>query len=310
MTAKHLYETIVLPKALYGCELWSNLLQKDIEQLEVAHRFCLKVIQSLPKLARTDVILSALGMLPIEAEIDKRKLIFFGQLCRLDTDITITRMFLNRICDYNDHPSKVIGFIPDIYSICNKYDLMHIILTYCNTGVFPSKFAWKTVVNKAIKLKQTSLLQERVTSDVTLCDYCMIQPLSEVKACIFWQFSRTNKEKLKLAQAAVKFTVLLFSKPYICKCRKCNNYTDNIAMHLSLECVETAEARSILWRRLLEYLGYDLFNTLSLMPLRSQLVHILSCLRHLRPYSEIEPECLNIVTTFCFRLLKHTHINL
>ena len=76
ITAKRLYETIVLPKALYGCEMWSYLSKDYISALEIAHRFCIKLIQSVPKFSRSDIVLTSLGMLPIEAEIDKRKLKF------------------------------------------------------------------------------------------------------------------------------------------------------------------------------------------------------------------------------------------
>ena len=30
ITSHHLYTTVVLPKAIYGCELWNNLLPKHI----------------------------------------------------------------------------------------------------------------------------------------------------------------------------------------------------------------------------------------------------------------------------------------
>ena len=42
LTSKHLYETIVLPKALYGYELWNWLTQDHLNMLEKSHRFCKK----------------------------------------------------------------------------------------------------------------------------------------------------------------------------------------------------------------------------------------------------------------------------
>lgn len=305
LTAKHLYETIVLPKALYGCEVWSNLLQSDIEKLETTHRFCLKIIQSLPRLARTDIVLSSLGSLPIEAEIDKRKLMLFGQLCRLDTDTTIKMLFLNRLFNFNNHPSRVRGFIPDIYKILHKYDLIDILSSYCKTGVFPSKCRWKTVVNNNIKTKQMNLLQERVMTDGSLCDYCIIQSLSEVKPCDFWKISQFNRTLLKTAQASIKLTVLLFSKPYVCTCRKCNSYTDNIVMHLSFECEKTVHIRDMLWTSLLHFLGNNAYAKFITMQPRLQLIHILSGLQNFHLVdSEVKDECLKSTMAFCFRLLK------
>jgi hypothetical protein len=82
LSAIKLYKTIVLPRALYGSELWSDLNQDHMSTLEIAHRFCLKVIQGIPNYSRSDLVLQTIGSLSIEEEIDKRKLIFFGQLCR------------------------------------------------------------------------------------------------------------------------------------------------------------------------------------------------------------------------------------
>ena len=84
ISIKHMYNSVVLPKALYGCELWSNLLPKHYVSLERAHRFCVKFVQFLPKNVSTDVALSLIGMQPIEAEIDYRKLIFsYSSVCFL-----------------------------------------------------------------------------------------------------------------------------------------------------------------------------------------------------------------------------------
>jgi len=65
LTCKRLYESLVLPAALYGCEVWNNLTANQILKLERAHRQCIKHMQSLPLQTRTDVALSALGILPI-----------------------------------------------------------------------------------------------------------------------------------------------------------------------------------------------------------------------------------------------------
>ena len=82
-SSKTIYKTIVLPKALYGCELWGNICKSNMLKLERAHRFCIKYIQSVSKYTKTYIALSMLGCLPIEAEINKRKLIFLGQLCQV-----------------------------------------------------------------------------------------------------------------------------------------------------------------------------------------------------------------------------------
>ena len=88
LTSKHVYKTIVLPKALYGCELWNSLFPKHLNMLEGAHRFCVKYMQSLPKSTNTDLVMALLDFQNIEYEIDYRKLTFLRQLCCLPTEYT------------------------------------------------------------------------------------------------------------------------------------------------------------------------------------------------------------------------------
>ena len=83
ITSRRIYKTVVLPKALYGCELWHTLLPKHIDLLEKSHKFCIKFIQSLPRRTSTYLAFSLLNIKGIEYDIDYRKLIFFGQLCCL-----------------------------------------------------------------------------------------------------------------------------------------------------------------------------------------------------------------------------------
>ncbi len=69
ITVKHLYQTIVLPKALYGCELWSGITETQVQSLERAHRQCVKHMQSMARSTRTDIALGCIGLIPIECEI-------------------------------------------------------------------------------------------------------------------------------------------------------------------------------------------------------------------------------------------------
>ena len=114
---------VVLPKASYACENWASLSPAELITLERGHRFCIKHMQSLGVYTRTDIALGLLGMFPIEAEIDLRKLILFGQLCRLNTRFWGKTLFLIRLSSFQICPSNQMGFIPDIVRLLNKYHL-------------------------------------------------------------------------------------------------------------------------------------------------------------------------------------------
>ena len=82
-TSRKIYRSVVLPKSLYGCEIWYNLTASDILYLERSHRFCLKYMQGITKRTRTDIARGLLKCYALASEIDKRKLTLFGQFCRL-----------------------------------------------------------------------------------------------------------------------------------------------------------------------------------------------------------------------------------
>ena len=115
ITSLHIYNSVVLPKALYGCELWCNLSPKHILPLERAHRFCLKFMQNLPRNTKSEVALNLIASKPIEVEIDRRKLIFFEQLCNLPSHLRVKELFIHRMINYFDNPSRQVRFIPDIH---------------------------------------------------------------------------------------------------------------------------------------------------------------------------------------------------
>ena len=80
LTMRRIYNAVVLPKTLYGCEMWFNIHASHLTSLERAHRFCIKFMQFLPKTTSTDVALALFGINSLESEIDYRKLVFLGQL--------------------------------------------------------------------------------------------------------------------------------------------------------------------------------------------------------------------------------------
>ena len=147
-----IYKCIALPKALYGCENWSNLSNADILSLERAHRYCIKYMQGLHRITRTDIALSLVGSHSLESEIDSRKVQLFGQFCRLRIDHWLRHVFLNRLTSYFVNGAAQAGFIPDVVHVrlLEKYNLSGILDTYMRDSIFPSKISWKRMVKSKI----------------------------------------------------------------------------------------------------------------------------------------------------------------
>ena len=120
-TSFKIYKSIVLPRAMYGCELWSNITQSRSVKLEQAHRFCICFMYT-----KTDVCLSLIGKMPLNFHIDERKLVFVGQICRLAADQVLRSIFCYRLASYYGpfaHNRPQLGFIPSITQLLRKYSL-------------------------------------------------------------------------------------------------------------------------------------------------------------------------------------------
>ena len=130
-TCRYIYSHIVLPKALYGCECLYTLTKQEKLNLERAHRLCVKSFQGMAVRARTDIALSMIGSLPINAEIEIKKLTLLGQLCRLKTTSAVKRFFVYRWFQFKLNNAVATGFCPDIYNILKCYSLEIISIIIC-----------------------------------------------------------------------------------------------------------------------------------------------------------------------------------
>ena len=75
-------------------------------------------MQNHPRNTKSEVALNLLASKPIEVEIDRRKLIFFEQLCNLPSHLRVLKeLIIHRMINYFDNPSRQVGFIPDIHRI-------------------------------------------------------------------------------------------------------------------------------------------------------------------------------------------------
>ena len=94
-------------------------------------------MQSLNLRTRTDVALSLLGIFPIEIDIDFRKITLFGPYCRLNSNIWVKTVFLNRLTSYISKCNhRQEGFVPDVVRLLEKYQLIDSLYTYLKKGTF------------------------------------------------------------------------------------------------------------------------------------------------------------------------------
>ena len=146
LTSRTIYKYVVIPKALYGGEMWSNLSNTDIAKSERAQRFCLKYMQRFSPNTSNQFTHIIINMGTIESIIEYRKL----QLCRWPSQYLAKNNFHDRLMRYINNDRQCLGIIPDIYRLIRKYNLQYILDCYIKERIFPSKLRWKIILTSNI----------------------------------------------------------------------------------------------------------------------------------------------------------------
>ncbi len=233
-TAIKLYKTAVVPKALFGFELWNSISNTDIQQLEVAHHFCLKRAKGLPNLTRSDMVLGLAGMTSIEAQIDLHKLAFLGSLCHAPTDEPLHKLFVLRLHQFDLCENRKIGFIPDILKILQKYNLENYLTIFKTHSVFPSKEKWKSVCKKSAHEHETRHWRMRLEEHNNFSLFKEVH--KNLELATIWKVAKIRPDSL----SRMKFLSLLCCKqppiqPNLCS--KCTHqHMRSEVVHALFEC--------------------------------------------------------------------------
>ena len=180
LMSRRIHESIVLSRAINGCELWSLLTIEQLTSLERVYRQCIRHIQSLPSNTSTDVPLSMVGIWPISNLIDKWKLLLYGQFCVLDHTLRAKQLLTHRLTMFMSNPNKVNDLISAIFKIMGTYKRAHVITEYVHSGSCPRLTTWKRLVLKPVHHFV------RCQSDPSSLLYIH----TRYKPCFIWEYSR------------------------------------------------------------------------------------------------------------------------
>jgi len=245
-----IYKSVVIPKALFGCETWNHCASSDMKHIETAHRFCVKHMQRFSKYTNTMVRYLTIDLVPVQLEIDYRKLLMFGQLCRLDESYLAKQIFVHRLVRFVNLGRQSRGFTPDMFRLLQKYELVQYLEVFCTTGVFPSKFSWKRTLKSMIFYKWRSntlksLMQEH--SDIPVSN-----ALGESGCSPVWQLAALNRRLHRVCGELLACLGKVYSKPFPQKCKKCNLLVDNLTVHLLCLCVVNEMYRKRIWDSIID----------------------------------------------------------
>lgn len=264
LTSSNLYKQVVLPGALYGSELWWRYSSTDLVKLEQMHRFCIKVIQDLPRRCRTKMCQSLLGLPDLENFIDRRKLTFIRQLSELPSGCITKEVFLKRLCQYKvGHVNDMKGCIPDISRVLSKYKLNHLNEYHKNATKFPDKRLWKVIGDNAIikhyneNYKAVTLLDE----DYNCFNIIKPMPLSPAS---HWLSALRIQSSLPIFTNAVKMLCTV-KRNFTLLCEFCGVLHTDVVFHRAIVCPATSDIREEFFQCLCDFFPIEISLVLNNM---------------------------------------------
>ena len=138
-------QTYVTPILLYGMEVLLPKNNKHIGKLEVYQKQLLKQILSLPENTADSAVYILSGFLPVEAQIHKRALTFFRNICD-QPEHSVEKRLAYRQLSINNFASS--SWFMDIKKLFMKYDLIDPLKVLENPH---TKRQWKVYINKHIE---------------------------------------------------------------------------------------------------------------------------------------------------------------
>jgi hypothetical protein len=302
VTALKLYERIVLPRALYGSELWYKLSKDDVSKLEIAHRFCLKTIQSFPKRTRTVIAQSMINSQSVETHIDYKKLLFVGRLCRLSSCKLAKVIFIERLFQYAGKGDLCRGVACDTFRVLSKYNLIQFLDNFLSQATFPSKQMWRTIVKQAfVNYEQQMLIMSQ--EDHSLQRFRDVVGYKLHLHPVWLAESRLYGHRKHLRDLA-KLNCVPYGNNAVKTCPYCNNQVNDQLDHYFHSCPKYVDTRELYWSLVINMCSVQLSTYLYNLP-DEELSAVILGKRPAVPLSDVEVHELLEIGAKSWQLLAH-----
>jgi hypothetical protein len=193
IAACRIWNRVILPCALYGCNVWNTLSRKEYEMFESVQRYFCKKIQGFPICTASPVVADALGLISVQCYIDRACLLLFRRLCRLNSSFALKSVFISRITKYeciSSHckgSSKHSSPILNMFTLLEQYTLTDALTDYVLSSETSTKTQWSKLVNDKITATSERLNLHRISIREDLYRYKSLRiPCKELK---LWQLS-------------------------------------------------------------------------------------------------------------------------
>ena len=255
-----LYSKIVVPIALYGSELWSNITASDLSVISRFQHYAAKRIQGLPTCTRSDMAESMVGLNRLQSQIESRKLMFLHKILSLPSGSVTRDIFTRKLIMFlNDKSLVTLGFIPDICQLLSKYRLHDII----NNMLLPSprlcsKGEWKTTVKRTVRAREYELWDQRLSSDPDFTFDRILQP--RISPAVVYTVSNNSSFRNNMCTIARLWCRPVALENFVCE--HCNLVFQDELVHVICECLKTQTLRHHFMNSVAQMLQQDELDVL------------------------------------------------
>ena len=246
----HIFATYVAPKMLYGLEA-IHINKPNMKRLETAYRTLLRDIQGLPRRTAIPAVYLLSGSLPLEAQIDRRRLCL---LPSLRDNPTLRAIIHRQIAVKSD---KSHSWVIETQALLRKYQLPHI----CKiVELQSSKVQWRKAVDEAIQEYWTDQIEKEAKQKSTLKNLAKI--FTHNKPHQLWQATNntvkdvrraTIKGKMLAGTYILQSTRAQFNQTKITVCQMCKEEDEDLP-HFLVACPVLKKAREPFLRRIFDHI--------------------------------------------------------
>jgi len=224
---------------------------QGIEALEKIQRYFARRVQGFPQRSPIGSTISCLGMISMEARIDKQKLVFLGRMCRTSANLIAKKVFLWTVGNliFDPHHSYN-SFIYDISTVLKKYDLEDYLNDFIFTGKFPDKISWKNLIGTRIQVFEERKHERCIRNPSEgLRRFLKINP--GLKMHHLWKVAYTDSSR-KMEYGTLIRIGGMQARPGLCPL--CGKLSQDRILHISMNCSLTLDDRNHLMESLFSYM--------------------------------------------------------
>lgn len=151
------------------------------------------------------------------------------------------------------------GYVPDIFDILIKYDLLNYFITYVKGGRFPNKVAWKSIVKNATLYHQLTKDVQCLSAKNDVSRYLNVHTKGYYllyKVLKMLGVSQQDVRYRSQIRAVAKLIAIPVHSEYK-PCQICGIEFKDVVEHVFMRCTYYIDERNDLWDKILDRFGVE-----------------------------------------------------